>query len=320
MNISKQLNSHIPQSQHYIRESLYTLIFTINQLIIAAGLEKFIIYSLKNGQLKFLGQVIQNDIIFSLCQIKCSNSILSGNIDGEIKIWHHTGLYHSKYLMKLQKHNSKISNIIMNKDEDQIYSCSTSIIVIDKKQQYKYCQNILQNTTSIRCMSLHESQNKLIVCGLEKQIIILQQDPLDLKWNKIQKINIKTNGERLCFINDNQFVFQQYLKNQIQLFEFNYSTKQFQQSKEIKILKVSNKCNFGFQMQFCKERQILINKNTQFVNIIKITSKNEFIIISQIDFDTSKIFGSMSEDGKYLITWDDKSKCVQLWELTDLHF
>lgn len=32
--------------------------------------------------------------------------------------------------------------------------------------------------------------------------------------------------------------------------------------------------------------------------------------MSHIDFDTGSIYGSLSEDGKYLITWDKKSKCV----------
>lgn len=44
MNITKNENSHILKSQHFIRESLYTLIFTDTNLVIAAGLEKFIIY------------------------------------------------------------------------------------------------------------------------------------------------------------------------------------------------------------------------------------------------------------------------------------
>ncbi|CAK66159.1 unnamed protein product (macronuclear) [Paramecium tetraurelia] len=226
----------------------------------------------------------------------------------------------SYQLKPFKKHNSRISNIIMNKDEDQIYSSSTRLIITDKNQQYKYSQTILQNITIIRCVSLQESQNKFLVCGLDKQIIVLQYYPIDQKWNKIQKINFKANGESLCFVNENQFVVQQHHKNTIQLFEFNCSNQQFEKSKEITIQKGMNSYNLGFQAQFSQEKKILITKNSQFVNIIKRTEKNEFIFISSINFDTCYIFGSMSEDGKYLITWDQKSLCVQLWELKDTHF
>ncbi|CAD8121491.1 unnamed protein product [Paramecium sonneborni] len=317
MNITKNQQNPILKSQNYIREALYSLIFMETGFVMAAGLEKFLIYSLRNGYLKFLGQVTQNDIIFSQCEIKCSNQILQGNIDGEIKIWHHTSLNHSKYIMKLKKHNSRVSNIIINREENQIYSCSTALIIIYKQQQYKYSENILQNDTSIRCISLNESLNKQIACGLDKQIIILQQDPLDLKWKKMQKIGIKTNGERLCFINGNQFVFQQYLQNKMLVFEFNDDNKQFQKKNEVIVGKGVSKCDFGFQMQFSKEKQIIINKNTSFVNIIKVKQNNQYILVSQINFDTPSIFGSLSDDGRYLITWDKNSKCIQLREIND---
>ncbi|CAD8191507.1 unnamed protein product [Paramecium octaurelia] len=88
-------------------------------------------------------------------------------------------------------------------------------------------------------------------------------------------------------------------------------SKQFTKTKDITINQGCDDCRL-FPQQFNKQKQILVNKHDQYVNIIRRTETNEFSVEQSIHFKTYVLFGQLSQDGEHFITWDDSSKEIQI--------
>ncbi|CAD8129679.1 unnamed protein product [Paramecium sonneborni] len=115
---------------------------------------------------------------------------------------------------------------------------------------------------------------------------------------------------KIMFINDNQFTFQPRCKEQMQMYEMDSNTKQYRKTKEIAVKCGSNGCSIVPQ-QYLKSKCLLVNKNGNYVNLMRNQENDDFIIEQSIEFGHQSIYGQLSQDGEYLITWDCGSKEIQ---------
>ncbi|CAD8117754.1 unnamed protein product [Paramecium primaurelia] len=104
------------------------------------------------------------------------------------------------------------------------------------------------------------------------------------------------------------FTFSPYNKEYICVYEMN---NQFIKSKDITV-----KCGSGeyflFPQQYINAKSMLVSKNGEYVNLIRKEQNGDLLTIQSIYFGTNLLYGAMSDDGQYLVTWDIESKQIQI--------
>ncbi|CAD8163695.1 unnamed protein product [Paramecium octaurelia] len=245
--------------------------------------------------------------------MKKSNQFISGSDDNLIIIWSMNQSNQWVCQQKLNEHTKGIYCLVLNNNEDLIISgsCDKTIKFWMNKNGWLCQQTITDHTGTIYGLSLNQQQNKVISCGYDKQILIIEQSQQDSQWIVIQKIKVETNGSRLCFINDNVFTFQPDSSEQMHVYEINDTNKQYLKTKDV-LVKYSKDGYSLFPQQHIKSKWLLVNKNGIYVNLIKTNENQEFSIQQSIQFGSAYLFGHLSDDGQFLMTWDDISKEIQI--------
>ncbi|CAD8125164.1 unnamed protein product [Paramecium sonneborni] len=299
----------------------YAVAFNKNSSIVATGCDNQIkIYEFKQGILK-LNQILNQHKtdVHILKFMKQSNQLISGD-QGSILIWSYNN---NSWICSqtIQAHNNWIRCLIMNNNEDLFISSSDDYLIkfwVKQNDGWISQQTITDHSNSVYQLSLNEQQNQIISCGRDSQILIIEQIELNKNWIVKQKIKVDCYGYRLCFINDNLFTFQPYQGNLMYVYEMNRVSKQFTKLKDI-TLNQSNSDDYGglFPQQFIKQKQLLVNKHYQNINLIRFTQNVKFKVEQSIQFDTYSIYGQLSDDAEYLITWDKQSKEIQIRRFTE---
>ncbi|CAD8085715.1 unnamed protein product [Paramecium primaurelia] len=243
------------------------------------------------------------------------NQFVSGSQYGQIIIWSMNENIQWVCQQKLNAHSQYINCLVISNNEQFIISGSNDKTIkfwYQQCQQFLCQQTILDHTQNVEGLSLNDLQNRLISCGYDNLILIIERLSQDQKWNVVQRIQVQQFGRRICFIGDNVFTFQPTLKQHMHVYEMNSTNKQYSKTKEIDVKSGYNGCDYWFPQQFIKKKSLVVNKNGQNVNLIRKNQNGDFITQQSIDFGHNNIYGQMSEDGEYLMTWDEKSKEIQI--------
>ncbi|CAK59566.1 unnamed protein product (macronuclear) [Paramecium tetraurelia] len=294
--------------------------FNSNCSYLIAACDKSIkLFSFNTEHLIFLQSLNDHPSMIVCCTfLKGQNRFISGCLDGSMLIWSNCKENGSVWECEqtLNGHTDYLGHIIHGKVENMIISCSNDkTIRFWKKSQNWELKQILEGHNEYICsISLNESENKLISGAYDDQILISEPKGQDKKWTVIQLIKVEW-GRRLCFITDTLFTFQPCKKQLMHVYEQKDSTIGFIKSREIRVESKGDECFWLFPQQFSKKTGILINKNCHLVNIIRWRRKKKFYTDQVIFFGTKEIYGSMTDDGEWLVTWDDKSKEIQLRHL-----
>ncbi|CAD8174767.1 unnamed protein product [Paramecium pentaurelia] len=252
--------------------------------------------------------------------MKNTNNFVSGSFDFQIIIWQTVENQFWRCLQKLIGHSDSIFCLLLKNTDDLIISGNRDkTIKFWIKQDYWSCQQtITDHTDYVFSLSLNEKQNKLISCSNDSQILVIEQSKLNKKWFVTQKIQVVQFGLRLCFINDDQFTFQPLLKEQMDVYERDSNNKEYRKTKEIAV-KSDTGLDVGlFPKQYLKSKRLLVNKIGNFINLMRKKQNGDFIIQQTIEFDNIHIYGQLSDDGEYLITWDSGSKEIQIRKFREL--
>ncbi|CAD8064948.1 unnamed protein product [Paramecium sonneborni] len=328
-NISKYSDSKSTQliegkSQHsgkqYIvintfkEDECKALAFNQDSTIMIAGYFNGLInvYEFKLGLIKLVQQLNQHrNMITCLSFMKQSNGFVSGSKDMTIIIW----MMKNNVILEVQRilnaHSDWIVCLIINNNDNLIISGSDdkSIKFWIKQNNWKHSQTLLNHNGRIRSLSLNQSQNQLISCAAQDDRILVYQSENNNTWILIQVI--QQCGQRICFLNDYIFTVQQMKTQEMQIYELNLQNKLFYQAKNIYV-QSGNGCDWLFPKQFIKTKQLLINKNGQNLNIIKLRNNGEIITEQSIDFQTYFFYGAVTDDGEYLVTWNAKTQEMQV--------
>ncbi|CAD8135856.1 unnamed protein product [Paramecium pentaurelia] len=311
-------------NQNTIRQGQYCFAIAINKdnSIVLAGCDKNIkVFEFKQGKLNQIQVLSEHQLnVLTLNFMKKSNNFISASEDKQIIIWQINQNNQWIIQQRLNGHSGQINSLLLKNDEDVIISGSSDLsIKFWNKSNGWLCQQTIKNhTESIYQLSLNQMQNKLISCSRDSQIIVMEYSQKDCIWSVMQTIKVYQYGYRLCFINDNQFTFQPIYQEQMHVFEMNSCNKQFFKTKEITVKSGSNSCDYLFPQQYIKSKCLLVNKNGQNINLIRKKENGDFMIEQTIQFGHHYIFGQLSENGEYLITWDSKSKEIQIRKYKEL--
>ncbi|CAD8100929.1 unnamed protein product [Paramecium sonneborni] len=285
------------------KETCHAVAINKDCSVVAAGCNKQIkIYQFQQGMLQLNQLLNKHKICVTVLQfMKQSNKLISGDY-GLIFIW----AYKNKSWICssiIKGHTDHIRCIILNNNEDLFISSSyDKTIKFWVKQNKWICQQIITDHSDwVHQLSLNEQQNQVISCGTDRYILVIEQQENNKNW--IVKQKIQGFGYRLCFINDNIFTFQSVSGNLIHVYQLD---------SVIIFLNQGNEGSILFPQQFIKQKQLLVTKYAKFVNLIRFTENAEFELEQSIYFGTNQIFGQMSDDGEYLITWDETSTQIQI--------
>ncbi|CAD8193716.1 unnamed protein product [Paramecium pentaurelia] len=138
----------------------------------------------------------------------------------------------------------------------------------------------------------------------------------DKKWIVMKKIWTSFQGNRLCFLNDKVFAFQPDNKKITQIYEINNTKKQYDKKNEI-VLQGNDDGSMLFPQKFIKEQSLLVNKYYTFANLMRLDEDGKLLSKLTIEFNTYGIFGTISPDGEYLITWNYKTKEIEVRKYND---
>ncbi|CAD8165512.1 unnamed protein product [Paramecium pentaurelia] len=304
------------------QEQCYAIAINKDNSIVIAGCDKQIkVFDLKQGILN-QSQLLSDhqDFVLTLNFMKKSNHFVSGSRDKSIIIWQMNQNNQWACQHKLDGHSDAIDSLLLNNNENLIISGSydSSIKFWNQQNGWLCQQTIKDHKEYVFQLSLNVKQDKLISCSADKQILVIEYSQMHQIWNVIQKIQLEQFGFRLSFLNDNQFTFQPQGQEQMDVYEINSSNQQFVKIKQITVKSDSNSCGSLFPQQYLKCKCLLVNKNGYHINFIRKKENGDFVTEQTIQFDHYYIFGQLSDDGEYLITWDQKSKEIQTRKCKEL--
>ncbi|CAD8118142.1 unnamed protein product [Paramecium primaurelia] len=283
-------------------------------IVIVGCYEKIKVFQLKQDVLKEIQVLNEHQSIVNTLQfMKKSKQFMSGSYDKQIIIWSLNENNKWDCQQKLNGHNGWILCLLLNINEDLIITGSEDNTIkfwMKQNHQWLCSQTITDHNNYVVGLSLNQKQNQLISCACDEQILIIEQSQQDCKWSVVQKIKVETTGCRICFINENQFIFQLYCVEHLHFYEFNDINKQYTKTKDI-AMKSGGDYQF-FPIKFIEPQCLIVIKTSNYVNFIRKIGNYEFKIEQSIQFGNFDLFGCVSDDGQLLITWDEESKEIQI--------
>ncbi|CAD8125915.1 unnamed protein product [Paramecium sonneborni] len=299
----------------------------------------------KNQNSKFQGIENNQEITTTLNFYKSNNNLIQGSQDYTIRIWEPNDQFNIWTIMKhLKGHQHWISCLVLYSDDTFFISGSTdNTIRIWKLTEDKEFQILKEDhKKSIFGLSLNQNNDVLISCGADQYICVFTKTQEQQQWKKTQKIDLDKEqfGYRLCFINNDVFTFQPHEYNSCKNNQIKYNYIQIYEKKnlenntfifeknnkiqiDIKIPESIQNCDFYFPQIYRQE--ILFNKYQQSIQLIQLNFEQQnnsnkikdIKCIQQINFEQNgvyaRIYGTISQDGKYLVLWDYKSKKIQIY-------
>ncbi|CAD8193544.1 unnamed protein product [Paramecium octaurelia] len=262
-----------------------------------------------------------------ICKSKFASSnyfLISASDDKTIIIWEQAGSQFQNpswsCYQRLYGHENNVNCFLFLEEEECIISGSADFSIkfwnTTQKDKYKWsCLQTIQNHSSeIWALSINQSQDILISSGEDGVILVIEQN--SKIWIVKQIIQVKEFGYRISFVGNNVFCFQPVSGKQLHVYQMN-NNQSFIKSKDIILQEGNCNCKPYFPATYIKQKSLLISKVGCKINLISICHNSE----EEIDFGTTDgwgyIYGSISDDGVYIATWDYKSQEIQIRELKE---
>ncbi|CAD8129688.1 unnamed protein product [Paramecium sonneborni] len=295
-------------------------------IMISASKQDIKVWAFAQGKLKEI-TTLKGDTknIFCLLFSQKSNSFVSASSDYSIRCWKQINEKDWKNSQSYQKHTNYIQCLILNQSEKELVSGgadnSIKIWQIDfNKNELTYLYSLEKHTNSVFSLCLNQSENILVSCGYDNQIIIWNKDNKQ-KWQfeYVVTQTIKEQGRRLCFINDNQFIWvtgNQIGKDCISMFELKDGKYQENLDKQVKLIKNDSDYDYTlYPIFYNKEKRLVIVRYKCHVYLIKISNNGQLQIITSIKYESNSIQGALSNDGRYLVNWSKSGQKYDIYEI-----
>ncbi|CAD8123120.1 unnamed protein product [Paramecium sonneborni] len=224
--IIKLLNKVIQQEKR-----CWAVAFNKDCSITAATCEKLIkLYEFRKGMMKQIQVLNEHKSFVTTLNFmnKYNQFIYYG---GFIFIWSINSNNQWIFSQALKEHSIQINCLIMNYNEDLIISSSSDLLLSFGLSKMNGSFNKQSQIIKI----LNEECNKVISCGWDQFLLIIEYQKCCKKWIVIQNIKIDCQGYRICFINNNLFAFQPNQGNLMHIYDINSLSKKLNKTKLIPI-------------------------------------------------------------------------------------
>ncbi|CAD8160165.1 unnamed protein product [Paramecium octaurelia] len=263
---------------------------------------------------------VHQDFVQCLVYSKKLNSFISGSWDKSIISWKQVNKNDWQWSQSYQQHKDWISHLLLNHQEDQLISCSRdksikiwNVDFINNKLTFLYS---LWNNDVIFSLSLNQSETILVSC--EKYHFLIWRKGIDGKWKFKCKQQV-TEGYKIQFINEQQFLWVTKGENIDQILIFELQNGDFKQNYNKTIhLNKNQTCedNFrNFPIRQNKIKNIILVRHKHHIYLISKASEGDFKIIGSLNCEIDQIYGTMTENAQYLVFWDVKQQKYLSYEL-----
>ncbi|CAD8215482.1 unnamed protein product [Paramecium octaurelia] len=229
------------------------------------------------------------------------------------------------YKLQFSKLIVNFKQIIFHQNEDLLFSGSydKSIKVwkVDFNQnQLIFLYSLDKHNDEVMSLSLNQSEDKLVSCADNQNQIIIwerrQNNQFEFKY--FVKQSIQEKGLKVKFIKDNQFIWITGGKEIDKLYVFEIEQGIFQENKDKTIQLIANNQNvdeYRFPIVYNKERNLILVRHKTYIYIIREINDAKYKIYHQLNCETIGIFGTITNNGQYLVYWDSKKQEYSTYEL-----
>ncbi|CAD8068148.1 unnamed protein product [Paramecium sonneborni] len=280
------------------------------------------IFHIQKGFMKQL-KIIKQSQTQTLNFFFQNGTFISGSADSLI-IWSTNIISNIKFTFKMKDRTQGVCCVALHSEfEETIISgyYDGSIKIFGCSTQW-FCKQIInEHTEAVNSLAINQNGNKFISCSNDNTLLIIKVS-IQQKWCLKQRIQLLQYGFRLSFITNESFSFQpnSYLNGRyLYIFQLNSSTQLFEKVLEIPVLGRNQYCSQGFPSTYIQSKNLLHVKHGYYINIFRITPSKklmkQYVLEQSIEFGTRYVFGTQSNDGELLITWDAESNQIQIRKL-----
>ncbi|CAD8165042.1 unnamed protein product [Paramecium pentaurelia] len=302
-----------------------------NSLLLAGSQSIIKVYQFNQGMMKCIQYLNKHEKIVTTLNFFNQGYFISGSDDGSIIMWQKNLISKAKYIQSLKNHSKSILCVILNNKENLIVSGSYDTTIkfwnlpFKNLNQWSCTQTLSVHTQPVYGLSMNEEQTKLVSCGYDSIILVIEYQENLSTWMIKQNIKVDLWGYRVCFINNNMFTYQPQLSTCLYIFLLDQKSQTYLKSYNLAVKDGGSFCSSLFPSTFNQEKNIILDKNGCHLNLIRLTKNknklgNEEQILKleqSINLGTdlygiANIFGTMSKDGNYLISWDARTEQIQV--------
>ncbi|CAD8065879.1 unnamed protein product [Paramecium sonneborni] len=294
----------------------------LNNFLIASSENNIKINQFKKGKIKQLSQACQHiETITTLNFFQKQQNFISSSGDASIIIWSNN-LLNIKSICKLKGHQGYINCLVLHpiqenliisgSDDEKIKFWSTKQVF----DQWFCTQTIKIKQGAICGLALNNKGDTLISCGQDNNILVIKQTKTQ-EWLIKQEIHQDKCGFRLAFIQNNIFVYLPLSSANMQIYSC-LSSRNYKKLKEIPIRGNRQSCCLAFPALYISSKSIIVMKNGYNINLLKVTTLSSSVeckLVQSIDLGSQSqgyFSGTMSQDGEYLIIWDESIRQIQV--------
>ncbi|CAD8095952.1 unnamed protein product [Paramecium primaurelia] len=284
------------------------------------------VWSFLDGKIKMLKKLQgHTNWVFCLVYSKKQNFFISCAEDKTIRCWKQLNQTEWISSQPYQQHTDFVTCIILNSNENILFSGSKDKSIkawkVDiNKNILTYMYSLNKHDNKVMALSLNQSETQLVSCGQNKNQIIIwerrEQDKFEFKH--FVKQSIQEEGLKIQFIKENQFIWVTGGKEKDKLQVFEVKQGEYIENQDKAIQLITNNLivdQYRFPIVYNKERNLIIIRHKNFIYIIREMNNGKFKIVEQLNCDTIEIYGTITNNGQYLIYWDQKNQGYSTYEL-----
>ncbi|CAK93760.1 unnamed protein product (macronuclear) [Paramecium tetraurelia] len=294
-------------------------------IMVSCESPKIQIWNIEKGKLKLINTYSQHqETVRCLVYSKLRNSFISGSIDHTLICWQQINKHEWKYSQPYQNHLEGVNCLMLNKEEDQVISgsCDKYINVwkVDfMKNQLTFLYTLNNHENSVESLSFNSNETQLVSCGFDE--FIVWEQGLSGKWEFQYKQSVANKGYKIHLINDQLLIWVTMDADIDDILVFELQRGVFQQNanKTIKLTK-NNKSedDMNFSIVHNLEKNILLIRHKYHIYFFRQLIDGTLKVYKQLNCQVKQVFGSMTNNGEYLVFWDRKKEKYQTYEILNI--
>ncbi|CAD8175716.1 unnamed protein product [Paramecium pentaurelia] len=319
----KQVQFQLIDDSNQQRWYCYAIVFNKDgSIMITADSSRIKIWNFEQGTFKLSKSYKEHpdSAIRSLVYSKKTNNFISGCGYHKIICWQQINQNEWKCSQQFEQHSDIVYCLMLNKQEDQLISggCDHKIIVwqVDfMKNHLNYLYTLDQHYTSVESLSFNQSETVLASCGYGE--FIIWEKGLQGKWEFKYKQSVQ-RGRKIHFINDQQFIWVTRDKqiNDILVFELQNGVFKQNSNKTITLIK-NDQCDDDilFPIIHNRDKNVILIRHKNHIYLIRQLNDGTFKILESLNCQTRETYGTMTNNGQYLVFWDKKFEKYSSYEI-----
>ncbi|CAD8171604.1 unnamed protein product [Paramecium octaurelia] len=319
-NFEQSISLNLIDDSFQQRDFCYALAFNKDNSILITNSENLIlIWKFDFGKMELIQSIATHtEDVNCLSFSKKSNNFISGSNDNCLRCWKQIS---SKEWISSQEFvcNSYVYTFKLYNDENQLISGSFHG-QINMGNELKLTQSLDKHTGTVYDLSLNQSETQFISCSKDNTIIVWGKG-LNSYWEfkYIVKQSINDFGCKVHFINDDQFIWVSGgQESQDCIFTFGLNKGVFEEIPAAKVQLIKDTSNydiFQFPIIYQEQQNIMVFRHKTHIYFIQRQQNGQLKICYQLNCQTNVIFGTLTNDSKYLVIKSNSNNKYMIYEV-----